>query len=473
MSVSIPDAGGEIDPSYEPRAGLRLGRYELVKRIAAGGMAEVWVARQTGEFGFSRVCAVKVIRPEYADSASFRSMFLDEARLAAKIHHPHVVEVFDLGEQGPVLYLAMELVKGCTLSTLLRRQERAGGAPLTPGMIARIISDMAAGLHAAHELEGDDGAKLGLVHRDISPQNILISVDGVAKIADFGIAKALGRLADETDGGQIKGKYSYLSPEQAARRPLDRRTDVFSTGIVLWEALVGRRLFRGEDAIDTLTRVRSAPIPDPREIVPALPAELATVTMKALERDPALRYQTAVELSDALDAAAQTTGIAVSTRQLGAAIAARMAPSALEIPAAPSDEGTRANTARTASLAEASPGRRWGHRHTALLGLLVVTVGGVATVLVGARSSASSPPAAAASPGAPRVLAPPSPSGDVRPEPSVATTPAPTPSASAAAALPEVVDVRPRASASAPGRRPAAAPPPKPSPAKLPFGNPY
>src|ERR1700722_10650846 len=171
-SVSEPVPRSAPDPSYEPPPGLRLGRYELVERIASGGMAQVWVARQTGGFGFSRTCAVKVIRPELSESRSFRSMFLDEARLASKIHHPNVVEVYDLGEEGPIVYLAMELVKGSSLARLLQPRVGIDHVGLVPGMIARIIADMASGLHAAHELRNDDGALLQLVHRDISPQNI-------------------------------------------------------------------------------------------------------------------------------------------------------------------------------------------------------------------------------------------------------------------------------------------------------------
>ena len=312
------------EPSIEPAAGMRLGRYELVKRIASGGMAQVWSAQQTGEFGFRRACAVKVIRPEYATSASFRRMFLDEARLASRIHHPHVVEVFDLGEAGPIVYQAMELVKGCTLAKLLIRAaggESSGSRPgLDTGIVCRIIADMATGLHAAHELTDEAGHALKLVHRDVSPQNILVSVDGMAKIADFGIAKAFGRLTDETEAGQLKGKLSYLSPEMAERRGVDRRSDVFASGIVMWEALTGRRLFRGEDAVDTLARVRETVVPDPREIAPDVPAPVVEVVLRALERDPDRRYPTAAELSDAIEEAALASKRRIGAKQLAARV---------------------------------------------------------------------------------------------------------------------------------------------------------
>ncbi len=429
----------------------------------------MWVARQTGGFGFSRTCAVKVIRPELSESRSFRSMFLDEARLASKIHHPNVVEVYDLGEEGPIVYLAMELVKGSSLARLLQPRVGIDHVGLVPAMIARIIADMASGLHAAHELRNDDGALLQLVHRDISPQNILVSLDGVAKVADFGVAKALGRLAEETDAGQIKGKFSYLSPEQAARRAIDRRSDVFATGIVLWEALVGRRLFRGEDAIDTISRVQSVKIPDPRQYVPGLAPELAAVTLKALEREPRRRYQTAAELSEALDEAARAAGPTVSTRQLGVAIGAILAAPLADpdIPIAMA-EGSNASAAPTASAPRAIlPRRRALAREFVIAGiggLLAVCVGGAATYRIYGHPAA--PTAAGA--GALVSVAPAPPEAALAPSSGIAApvseAPAPTP--------------RPGVSSrwSTTHRRAPGPPPiPKPSstPSKLPFANPY
>jgi serine/threonine-protein kinase len=301
---SMPDPGQppvQGSPhALEPRRGLRLGRYELVTPIARGGMAEVWVARQLGDLGFRKLVAVKTIRAEYAENASFRRMFLDEARLAARIHHANVVEVLDLGEDGPIVFQAMTLIEGDSIAGLLRRwSQRGESGGLPPALAIRMLADAAAGLHAAHELTDDDGAKLLLVHRDVSPHNILVGLDGVAKIADFGIAKALGRLSDETEAGQVKGKFSYLSPEQVARTPPDRRSDVFACGIVLWEMLTGVRLFRGDDPVDTIEKVRSMRIPDVRDIAPGLAAPIAEATARALARDPNDRFPSAAAFAEA------------------------------------------------------------------------------------------------------------------------------------------------------------------------------
>ena len=221
--TSSADVPVSEEPSVEPVAGMRLGRYELVKRIASGGMAQVWSAQQLGEFGFRRACAVKVIRPEYATSSSFRRMFLDEARLAAGIHHPNVVEVFDLGEAGPVVYQAMELVRGCTLAKLLARaggDESSGSRHgLDTGVVCRIVADMAAGLHAAHELTDETGNALQIVHRDVSPQNILVSVDGMAKIADFGVAKAFGGSPTRPTRGSSRESSATSRPSRPRASP--------------------------------------------------------------------------------------------------------------------------------------------------------------------------------------------------------------------------------------------------------------
>jgi len=294
------------DTDFQKTAGERLGRYELVTRIARGGMAEVWLARQHGELGFSRLVALKMIRAEHASDPSFRKMFLEEARLAAKLHHANAVEVLDLGEHGRTLYLAMAYVEGDSIAGLLGRAKEQGlGAPrLPPGVAVRVIADACAGLHAAHELTDDEGSPLDLVHRDVSPHNVLVGLDGVSRITDFGIAKALGRVTDDTDTGQVKGKLSYLSPEQAKRLPPDRRSDLFALGIVLWEALTGERLFRADEAVDTLLNVKDKAIPDPRSVVP-IPDALALAVLRALERDPAARYRTAEEMRRALEAAAR------------------------------------------------------------------------------------------------------------------------------------------------------------------------
>jgi eukaryotic-like serine/threonine-protein kinase len=461
VSSTPSDSAGA---SFELQRGMRLGRYELLHRIASGGMAQVWVARQTGDFGFARTCAVKVIRPELANSRSFRSMFLDEARLAARIRHPHVVEVFDLGESGPTIFQAMELVEGDSLAGLLRGARAGSAARLDAGMVARIMSDMASGLHAAHELRDEAGNALHLVHRDISPQNILVSLNGIAKIADFGVAKALGRLTDETDAGQLKGKFSYLSPEQANRKAIDRRSDIFACGIVLWEALTRKRLFRGDDALDTLARVLNAEVVDPREHVPQIPAPIAEVTMRALSRAPEERPQTAAELSDAIEHAATSAGVAVSARQLAVVLQAGIGERVERQRSAIAQAATEITRATAPTSSPVTPTARRSRR-AAVIGIGGVAFAAIATSLFFARqhpaavegtvvvSTVQSVAASAAVTSA-AVVTP-----SATPEPS-AKPPATTASSSAKpASVPGRHRVIPATSASAGPR--------------LPFGNPY
>src|SRR5579872_6472081 len=193
--------------------GARLGRYELLLPIAYGGMARVWAARQHGQRGFSKTVAIKTILPHLAHNPEFEKMFLDEARIAAGVHHPNVTEIYDLGEEGRVLYLAMEWVNGDSLVHLLRGMQGKTSQPIEPRIAARIIADACAGLHAAHELTDDDGRLLNVVHRDVSPHNILVSLEGTVKMTDFGVAKALGQTHQETAAGQVKGKVAYMAPE--------------------------------------------------------------------------------------------------------------------------------------------------------------------------------------------------------------------------------------------------------------------
>lgn len=300
---SVPAPFEEVSPTFEqtPVTGRRLGRHELLFIVGRGGMAEVWAARQSGPHGFSRLVAVKLITPDRPLDARFREMFLAEARIAARIRHVNVLEVIDLGEEMALVYQVMPLVEGDSLAGLLRRASKGRGVP--PAIAARIVSDALLGLHAAHELTDDDGRPLGLVHRDVSPQNILVGIDGIAKISDFGVAKAV-LASDESTGGLV-GKFSYFAPEQVNRASIDRRTDVFAAGIVLWEALAGRRLFRGDDDIQTLFNVTTMPIPDVRDFAPTIPGPVANVIARALERSPAQRFPTAQAMAEALTRASE------------------------------------------------------------------------------------------------------------------------------------------------------------------------
>ena len=212
-------------------AGQRLGPYELVREIGYGGFASVWLARRSGPGGFESRVAIKLIRVELRSDPSFQKVLIDEAKLVAGINHPNVVGIFELGEVDDVLYLVMEYVTGRSLSTLRNMMLRAG-KPIPVGVVMRILADMCAGLHAAHELQRD-GKPLGVIHRDVSPQNILVSDKGAVKLIDFGVAKANDRLAADTVDGHTKGKLRYMAPEQAMARPLDRRADVVLVGTAM------------------------------------------------------------------------------------------------------------------------------------------------------------------------------------------------------------------------------------------------
>ncbi len=277
----------------------RLGRYELHFRLAAGGMATVYLARIAAQNAFEKWVAVKVIHPHMATDRGYVRMFLDEARLAARMDHPNLCHVFDFGDDHGAYYLAMEYLHGETLSAVLRHAIRERPLPIAFGV--RIVADAARGLHAAHELRGADGAPAGVVHRDVSPQNIFVLYDGVAKVVDFGIARSDERTTEKTRTGVVKGKLAYMAPEQLVGAPLDRRVDVFALGIVLWECTLGRRLFQRPNDAETMFAVVRAEIPSPASIAPNYPPMLERIVMRALAADPTQRYQTAGELARDLE----------------------------------------------------------------------------------------------------------------------------------------------------------------------------
>ena len=261
-------------------------------------MATVYVGNKFGVAGFERLVAIKCCHPHLRDDDEFVSMFLDEARLAARIHHPNVVATLDVGCTD-VLYLVMEYVEGDSLVALLRRAKKDG--VLLPSQITvRILIDVLTGLHAAHELRGSDGQLLNVVHRDVSPQNIVVGADGASRITDFGIAFAAARTTT-TQAGRVKGKFSYMAPEQVRGGPATRRIDVYAAGIVLWEALTCRPLFRRKDDVATINAVLAAKVPPPSSLAPKVPAALDAIVMKALRQNPDERYQSAAEFADALE----------------------------------------------------------------------------------------------------------------------------------------------------------------------------
>ncbi len=294
-----------LDPTDERR---RLDRYELIGELAAGGMATVFLGRIAGAGGFQRFVAIKRLHPHLAHDQEFIEMFLDEARLAARIHHPHVVPILEVGETASGYYLVMEYIEGDTLSRVVARA-LSQGKGLSPPILIRILLDALSGLHAAHELMGDDGQLLNLVHRDCSPQNVLVGVDGCSRITDFGVARASSRLSS-TRGDRLKGKLSYMSPEQARGDDLDRRSDVFAMGIVLWEILTGKRLFKAENEAAILTKVLTGPIPAPSRITQGIHPAIDAACLRALDRDLDRRYQSAAEFADALEVAGRQAATA-------------------------------------------------------------------------------------------------------------------------------------------------------------------
>lgn len=291
--------------SAVPFAPRVVGRYLLCDVFAAGGMATLHLGRLMGPEGFSRTVAIKQLHPQYAHDPKFVAMFLDEARLASRVHHPNVVSPLDVISHPPDLFMVMDYVHGEALSRLLKRQ---AGEPVPPRIAAAIVGQVLLGLHAAHEATGESGEPLELVHRDVTPHNIMVTKDGVAKVVDFGIAKAKARSA-QTERGMLKGKLGYMSPEQINQEAVDRRVDVFAIGVVLWEMLTGQRLFDGDNPGDVLQKLMERPIPPPNRIVPSLPADLNEVVMSALARSTDERFSNARAMAQALDYATPTASM--------------------------------------------------------------------------------------------------------------------------------------------------------------------
>jgi len=284
------------------RAPTVLGRYVMFDEIAAGGMATVHFGRMRGERGFARTVAIKRLLPQLAADPDFVAMFVDEAKLASRVRHPHVVAPLDIilyGERD--LLLVMEYVHGETLARLIRASHLQA-RPIPPPIAVAIMAGALYGLDAAHEAKSDQGEQLHIVHRDVSPQNVLVGIDGVARVLDFGIAKANMR-ASITRERTTKGKFSYMSPEQVRQQPIDRRTDVFAAGIVLWEALTGRKLFLADDPQQVMVQIMRSPILPPSRFNPRVSSALNAVVAKALSRPVDRRYATAWQFAEALEKA--------------------------------------------------------------------------------------------------------------------------------------------------------------------------
>ncbi|AKV02650.1 serine/threonine protein kinase [Labilithrix luteola] len=282
-----------------PQTLERLGRYAIFDRIASGGMATVYFGRLLGVGGFSRTVAIKRLHPHLAQDPNFAAMLLDEARLVGRIRHPNVVQTLDVEQLDGELFIVMEYVHGESLARLMqamRRDEDRIPLRITAAVLCAVLH----GLHAAHEVKNETGESLDLVHRDVSPHNILVGSDGIARVLDFGVAKARDRVQTTRDG-KVKGKIAYMPIEQFEGEKVDRRADIYSAGVVLWEALTGDQLFGGDTEAVTLMRMVSGVIPPPSSVVSSIPTELEEVVLKALSRDPAKRFDTARQMALAIE----------------------------------------------------------------------------------------------------------------------------------------------------------------------------
>lgn len=290
------DARGR--PAFGPVR--RFGDYTLIKKLATGGMAEIWMARKTGIAGFQQFLVLKKILAHLAEQGTFVRMFQDEARTSALLSHPNIVQIFDLGRAEGTYFIAMEYIAGENLAAIAWRGMKRG-RPLPPSYAASIISSTCKALHYAHTLKGSDGRPLSIVHRDVSPQNILVTYEGEVKVVDFGIAKASTKT-EHTKTGMLKGKFSYMSPEQCLGAEIDRRSDIFALGILLYELCTGKRLYKHESELMILDMITKRQVVPPSEVSRDIPPELEQIILRALEKDVNDRFQTAQQMQLALDA---------------------------------------------------------------------------------------------------------------------------------------------------------------------------
>jgi eukaryotic-like serine/threonine-protein kinase len=294
----------------------KLGRYQLLALLATGGMAEIYLARQTGIKGFERLVVVKRILPHLARKSRFVEMFLDEARIAAQLSHPNIVQIFDLGHEDGEYYIAMEYLEGESLGYLVR-EGRSGGHFLPSQLAAAIVGQVCDGLDYAHKFKDETGKPLNIVHRDVSPHNIIVLFSGGVKLVDFGIARAASQ-SHQTEAGTRKGKLTYMPPEQYMSNPVDARSDVFSLGAVMWELLTRRRLFKRESEAAVIQAILNQPVPEVLEIRPDISPDLAAVAMRALRRDPAERFQDAGAMGATIRESLRASGAAAGMPEIAA-----------------------------------------------------------------------------------------------------------------------------------------------------------
>ena len=458
-----------------------VGRYALYGEIAAGGMATVHLGRLLGPVGFSRTVAIKRLHPQFAKDPEFVSMFLDEARLAARIQHPNVVPTLDVISLDEELFIVMEYVEGESLARLLRAT-RSAERLLPPKLVGAVVTGALYGLHAAHEAKSERGAPLQIVHRDVSPQNILVGIDGVSRVLDFGVAKAAVR-AQTTRDGQMKGKLAYMAPEQIlGETEIDRRVDVYAAGVVAWESLVARRLFEGQNEGAIMRQVLSGQVAAPSSLVPDVPSSADAVLLKAMSLDRDKRFATAFEfavaLEESLGAESGRRVAAYVSASAGEAIARRSSrvrqlESLTEadfagLGAGPAS-GTHANTSvdRDVKTELSRPGDR---RVLVVLGaaavLGVVAALGIVALVKAGRDDGDDPTSASAAVGSPpapaSAVAAPTAAALVTATASAPTGAAPSASASARADVATLQPTAPRTGAAT--QRPTATAPVAPGP---------
>jgi serine/threonine-protein kinase len=305
-------------PTSDPTASTLVGKYRLIALLGEGGAANAYLAVAQGPAGFNKLVVLKVLRRTYAEDPELLELFLDEARIAARLNHPNVVQTYEVGNEAGTCFMAMEYVDGQAYSKVLQRGWQRDRLPLA--MHLRVLIESLAGLDYAHTLEDFNGRRLDLVHRDVSPHNIVVTYGGHAKILDFGIAKVVGSTV-RTDTGVFRGKPAYAAPEQATSAPFDRRADIYAVGLILWEVLAGRRLRTGGVAQQMLTARSSDEAPSPRTVDPDVPQDLERVCLRALRRDPGARYSSAQEMQLDLEAAMHRLGKPVSAAALGQRVA--------------------------------------------------------------------------------------------------------------------------------------------------------
>lgn len=318
LDAGMTSPADSSDSSRRRRRSLSTGRFRVIADIGEGGMAYVQLAVAKGPSGFNKLVVLKALREGFSNEPEIAAMFRHEARLAARLNHPNVVQTYEVGEESGRQVMVMEYLEGQALSQLIRRAKTSGG--LTRGVHLRVLCDALAGLHHAHDLADFNGEKLGIVHRDVSPQNVFVTYEGQVKVLDFGIAKAVNGAPTGTQVGVIKGKIRYMAPEQMEGEAIDRRADIFSVGVMLWEALTGEKLWSQISDVNIMNRVTNGEFPSLRAAAPDVPESLERICLKAMALRPEDRYEDAQAFQFDLEAAVSALGEEVKQREVGSVV---------------------------------------------------------------------------------------------------------------------------------------------------------